>query len=572
MPLRYAGPGGQPEAHSNDVGYGDEVEMVNQVGSSSRASTDIGPVHEKITAIADVNPSEDFLEEQDEMARASKSTSGDAADMRRMGKQQQLVRHFRLVSTMSFVAISTAAWEVGLFVITPALTDGGRAGLVWNVLWNIVGFGPIYLSMAEMASMAPIAGAQYHWVSELAPESFQRILSYLSGWTSTIAWQAGNAQGMFLVGSLIQTMILINDESYGFPNWQGTLLAFMAVGIAYTGVVYGNRILPYWQNAVFMVHVLAYLGYIIPVWVSAPAVSHREVWLTFENSGGWNNMGLAVLVGQLAGISTQCGGIDCAAHMSEEVKDASYSVPRVMVAVYVINACIIFPGVVTIAYHIDDVTAALNDSTTYPAIYVLRQAMSVGWITVILVLIALLNMASNITYLAAVTRDLFAFARDRGLPFSTWLGTIDRKRVIPVHAAMFSQIVACLLALIYIGSPLAFYAITSLGAVALLQCYSLSIGCLLWRRITHPETLPPSKFSLGIWGVPINIAAVIYGFWAMFWACWPQVTPVTAGGFNWASPIFVLCLIVSALYFVFKAKNEYVGPVTEVEGRKEHFK
>lgn len=24
-------------------------------------------------------------------------------------------------------------------------------------------FGPIYLSLAEMASMAPIAGAQYHW-------------------------------------------------------------------------------------------------------------------------------------------------------------------------------------------------------------------------------------------------------------------------------------------------------------------------------------------------------------------------------------------------------------------------
>lgn len=40
--------------------------------------------------------------------------------------------------------------------------------------------------------------------------------------------------------------------------------------------------------------------------------------------------------------------------------------------------------------------------------------MSVGWITVILVLIALLNVASNIVYLAAVTRDLFAFARDRG--------------------------------------------------------------------------------------------------------------------------------------------------------------
>jgi hypothetical protein len=52
----------------------------------------------------------------------------------------------------------------------------------------------------------------------------------------------------------------------------------------------------------------------------------------------------------------------------------------------------------------------------------------------------------------------------------------------------------------------------------------------------------------------------------------PQTTPVTAGGFNWASPIFVLCLIISVIYFFVKAKKEYVGPVTEVEGRKEHFR
>ena len=39
--------------------------------------------------------------------------------------------------------------------------------------------------MAEMASMAPIAGAQYHWVSEFAPERYQKILSYLTGYIPT---------------------------------------------------------------------------------------------------------------------------------------------------------------------------------------------------------------------------------------------------------------------------------------------------------------------------------------------------------------------------------------------------
>lgn len=36
-------------------------------------------------------------------------------------------------------------------------------------------------SLAEMASMAPTAGGQYHWVSEFAPPSFQKSLSYIVG-------------------------------------------------------------------------------------------------------------------------------------------------------------------------------------------------------------------------------------------------------------------------------------------------------------------------------------------------------------------------------------------------------
>jgi len=37
------------------------------------------------------------------------------------------------------------------------------------------------LQMVEMASMAPTAGGQYHWVSEFSPKSAQRLLSYIPG-------------------------------------------------------------------------------------------------------------------------------------------------------------------------------------------------------------------------------------------------------------------------------------------------------------------------------------------------------------------------------------------------------
>lgn len=111
-----------------------------------------------------------------------KSTSADAADMRRMGKEQQLVRRFRVLSMASFVAVATASWEFTVFNLTAGLTNGGPPLLIYSMIWNFAGFCPIYLSMAEMASMAPIAGAQYHWVSEFAPESLQRSLSYITGY------------------------------------------------------------------------------------------------------------------------------------------------------------------------------------------------------------------------------------------------------------------------------------------------------------------------------------------------------------------------------------------------------
>ena len=61
--------------------------------------------------------------------------------------------------------------------------------------------------------------------------------------------------------------------------------------------------------------------------------------------------------------------------MSEEVNNASNAIPKTMITVWVLNFMLLFPGILTVCYHIPDLEAGLNDPTTYPAIYVLRQAM-----------------------------------------------------------------------------------------------------------------------------------------------------------------------------------------------------
>jgi hypothetical protein len=193
--------------------------------------------------------------------------------------------------------------------------------------------------------------------------------------------------------------------------------------------------------------------------------------------------------------------------MAEEVRDAPKNVPKTVMMMLLIHFSFVFVGIVTLAYHVTDVNAALNDPTSWPFVWVMRQAMSTPWIMVLLALTLFLNEAANIVYVAAVVRDLFA-------------------------------------------------------------CFILSTSCLLWRRIYKPETLPPAAaFSLGRWGILINAACIIYSSWGFFWLFWPTQTPITAANFNWTAPIFGVIILFALVYFQFRAKHRYFGPVVEVEGR-----
>ena len=88
-------------------------------------------------------------------------TYTDQADMRRLGKKQELRRNFRFTSILGFVAIAMGTWEVILSATAAGLTNGGTAGMVFMFLGSYVCFGTIVLSLAEMSSMAPTAGGQY---------------------------------------------------------------------------------------------------------------------------------------------------------------------------------------------------------------------------------------------------------------------------------------------------------------------------------------------------------------------------------------------------------------------------
>jgi choline transport protein len=140
-----------------------------------------------------------------------------------------------------------------------------------------------------------------------------------------------NASGGFLCGTLIQSLIIIENPDYAAPGWQGTLLVFPVMLVCVIFNVWLNHWLPSMQNAIMVLHVTGFLAIMVVFWVLSPHVPAKDVFLGFDNSGGWPSMGLALMIGQISSVGF-LGASDAAAHMSEEVKDAGMTVPRAMVS------------------------------------------------------------------------------------------------------------------------------------------------------------------------------------------------------------------------------------------------
>lgn len=405
----------------------------------------------------------------------------------------------------------------------------------------------------------------YHWVSEFAPPQYQKFLSYFIGWMAALSWQAGFASGPFLVGTIIQALLTVNDLSYEPRNWQGTLFVFAVVLLIFILNVWAANAMPFIINLLFFAHVFGFLAIIVILWVRSPHNTADVVFTQFSNEGGWNSMGLSLMVGQISAIY----GLICsdgAAHISEEIQNAGFAVAHTMVWSYILNGTLGLVVLITYLFCITSVDDALNDPSGYPLLYVLRNTVSRPGLNAICSLLLILLFAGSMSSNISASRQIWAFARDRGLPFSAWIAHVHPRLHLPVNAIALSCAITSLLALINLGSNVAFNAIISLNLVSLMLTYCTSVGCVLVRRVWHPELLPRSSWSLGRWGVPINAGGMTYALVAFFWCFWPNVTPVDATSFNWAVVMFVTVAIVSLGFYAIKGKRTFTGPVVLVEG------
>lgn len=136
-------------------------------------------------------------------------------------------------------------------------------------------------------------------------------------------------------------------------------------------------------------------------------------------------MGLSCLVGILSPIISFIGP-DSATHMSEELRDASKTLPRAMIATAIINGSMGFVMVCTFCMMVGNVEEILATPTGQPFIQVFYNVtQSKAATNVMTSIIIILTTFGCVTNIATSSRQVWAFARDKGLPFSEWLAYVS---------------------------------------------------------------------------------------------------------------------------------------------------
>jgi choline transport protein len=253
--------------------------------------------------------------------------------------------------------------------------------------------------------------------------------------------------------------------------------------------------------------------------------------------------------------------------MAEEVKNASLTVPRMMISTVCLNGALGFVMLITYCFSIQDVEQQIIGSAApYPFVEIFAvatgsTAAAIG-MTMPIVIMAL-SVCINST--AAASRQAWAFARDDGLPFPNWFTKLTNinSTPLPINAMVASLATLVIVSLLNFGGSEVFNSIVGLlcGAVGL--TYALSIACVLWRRL-YGDPLPPARWSLGRYGVAINIVAVIYETFSVVISFFPLFSQVDAKSMNWGIAMFGGVAIICAVNYFVYARRVYKGPVVHV--------
>ncbi|ORX99961.1 amino acid/polyamine transporter I [Clohesyomyces aquaticus] len=473
-----------------------------------------------------------------------------------------LDRYINFSSIFNFGFIILASWESFAVTFQFALFNGGPASMFYGSILAMFGVCAVGCSLAELASIDPTVGAQYRWTANLAP-SAKRFWGLIQGWITVSAWTIACAGPPSLISNIITSLAIFNNEGYAPKRWHTSLIMIATMIIPFIFNLWFRKLLNTFELIGGILHIVLFFVMIILLPTTGTRNSSEFVFktLTWDQSG-WNNQGVCWGLGLLT-ITFSVSGFDSILHMSDEVKKVHTRVPKSIIMACVFNSVMLFIFVIVLLFFMGPLEPLLTSSL--PLLQVIYGATGsktatnvIVAVIIIIVFLALFNM------FASVSRLVWVFARDKGLPFHETFSHLHPTLNLPLNALLLIGGVVTLLSLIYIASATAFNALIALQSMGLYCSYLFPIFFMLLRRLRGPPP-PYGPFNLGRWGIPTNVTALCYIIFVVIWMPFPQLLPVTKDNMNYAGPIFGAVVLLALLDWTFSGRKRFEMPIKRYE-------
>ena len=136
---------------------------------------------------------------------------------------------------------------------------------------------------------------------------------------------------------------------------------------------------------------------------------------------------------------------------------------------------------------------------------------------------------------------------------------------MPLWSIFCTTVISLLLALINIGSSVAFNALTSLVIAAFYSSFLVAASVVLLKRVTKQASpICWGPFTLGRAGLPVTIISIAYSIIGIFFSFWPPSVDPTAISMNWSVAVYGGALLFSVIFWAVYGRKVYKGPIIEV--------
>ncbi len=453
--------------------------------------------------------------------------STDSDELAKFGYKQELDRSLGLFSSFaagfSYISIMTGVFELFFF----GFFSGGP-GWIWTWPAVLAGQFLVALCFAELAGQFPLAGSVYQWSKQIA----RPFTSWFGGWILTvgsIVTLAAVAVAYQIVAPLISSKfeIIGGPSDVGLVNTPGgakNALLLAAGLVVFTTVI--NMVGVKTMARINNFGVAAELVGVSLLIILLAVHVHRGPGVVFDTfgHGTGNPVGYfgALLVAGLTSAYVLYG-FDTAGSLAEETHDPRRHAPPAILRALAAAGIAGFLVIVLAEMAVPNIHAAQNGTSGLP--YIVKAALggTVGNLFLIDSLIAI--TVCSLAVHAGGIRMIFTMGRDGKLPAASAIARVHGKSKTPLVPSIVIGVVTIGLLVLNVGNQRAFFVLTSVAIIMFYIAYLCVTGPLLIARLRHQWPTPEHGpyFSLGRWGLPVNLLAVIFQVGVMVNLAWPRV-------------------------------------------------